>query len=97
NSLTTRIADLNQRIANAKGTGHDPNDLLDQRDTAIADLSKLAQVTTIGAADGSVGVFLGGGQKLVLGGESTPLVAVADQYDPTKVQIGITEGGTTRA
>jgi flagellar hook-associated protein 1 len=97
NALTTRIADLNQRIANVTGTGHDPNDLLDQRDTAISDLSKIAQVTTIPAADGSVGVFLGGGQKLVLGGESTPLVAVADQYDPTKVQIGITEGGTTRA
>ena len=97
NSLTTRIADLNQRIANVKGTGHDPNDLLDQRDTAIADLSKIAQVTTVAAADGSVGVFLGGGQKLVLGSEATPLTALADPYDPTKVQIGITEGGTTRA
>jgi flagellar hook-associated protein 1 FlgK len=97
NALTTRIADLNQRIANAKGTGHEPNDLLDQRDTAIADLSKIAQVTTVGAADGTVGVFLGGGQKLVLGAESTPLTALADPYDPAKVQVGITEGGTTRA
>ena len=38
NALTTRIADLNRRIANVQGTGHAPNDLLDQRDTAIADL-----------------------------------------------------------
>ncbi|MDQ6640184.1 MAG: flagellar hook-associated protein FlgK [Pseudomonadota bacterium] len=97
NALTVRIADLNQRIANAKGTGHEPNDLLDQRDTAIADLSKIAQVTTVAAADGTVGVFLGGAQKLVLGGESTPLTALADPYDPAKVQIGISEGGTTRA
>ena len=97
NSLTTRIADLNRRIANVQGTGHSPNDLLDQRDTAIADLSKIAQVTTVGAADGTVGVFLGGGQKLVLGGEATPLTALADPFDPAKVQIGITEGGTTRA
>ena len=44
----------------SQGTGHEPNDLLDQRDTAIADLCKFAQVTTIGAADGTVGVFLGG-------------------------------------
>jgi len=97
NALTTQIADLNRRIANVKGTGHEPNDLLDQRDTAISDLSKIAQVTTVGAADGTVGVFLGGGQKLVLGGEATALTALADPYDPAKVQIGITEGGTTRA
>jgi len=97
NALTVRIADLNQRIANVKGTGHEPNDLLDQRDTAIADLSKIAQVTTVGAADGTVGVFLGGAQRLVLGGESTSIQALADPYDPAKVQIGITEGGTTRA
>jgi len=62
NSLTTRIADLNGKIALAKGSGHEPNTLLDQRDQAIADLSKIVQVTTVAAADGSVAVFLGGGQ-----------------------------------
>ena len=97
NALTTRIADLNRRIASVRGTGHEPNDLLDQRDTAIADLSKIAQVTTVGAADGTVGVFLGGAQKLVLGGEATALTALADPFDPAKVQIGISEGGATRA
>jgi len=97
NALTSRIAALNQSIASAQGTGHTPNDLLDQRDSAIADLSKIVQVTTVAAADGSVGVFLGGAQKLVLGGESTPLTALADPFDPAKVQIGISEGGTTRA
>ncbi|MGZ8259851.1 MAG: flagellar hook-associated protein FlgK, partial [Caldimonas sp.] len=97
NGLTARIASLNQRIANAQGTGHAPNDLLDQRDSAIAELSKIAQVTTVAAADGTVGVFLGGAQKLVLGGDATALEAVADPFDPAKVQIGIREGGTTRA
>jgi flagellar hook-associated protein 1 FlgK len=97
NSLTSRIADLNTRIASVKGTGHEPNDLLDQRDSAINDLSQLVQVTTLPAADGSVGVFLGGGQKLVLGGNATALTTVADAYDPTKLQLGISEGGTTRA
>jgi flagellar hook-associated protein 1 FlgK len=97
NALTARIASLNRSIANAQGTGHAPNDLLDQRDTAIADLSKIAQVTTVASADGTVGVFLGGGQKLVLGGDATPLTTVADPFDPAKVQIGISEGGATRA
>ena len=97
NALTARIASLNRSIANAQGTGHAPNDLLDQRETAIAELSKIAQVTTVAAADGTVGVFLGGGQKLVLGGDFTPLTTVPDPFDPAKVQIGINEGGTTRA
>ncbi|MGZ5204910.1 MAG: flagellar hook-associated protein FlgK, partial [Caldimonas sp.] len=97
NSLSSQIADLNRRIANVQGTGHAPNDLLDQRDTAISDLSQFVQVTTVAAADGTVGVFLGGGQKLVLGGDATPLVAVADAYDKSKLQLGISEGGATRA
>jgi flagellar hook-associated protein 1 FlgK len=97
NALTTRIAKLNASIASAQGTGHAPNDLLDQRDAAIADLSKIVQVTTVAAADGTVGVFLGGAQRLVLGGEATPLVALPDPFDPAKVQIGVSEGGTTRA
>ncbi len=97
NSLTTQIADLNRRIANVKGTGHAPNDLLDQRDSAISELSQLVQVTTLAADDGTVGVFLGGGQKLVLGGNATPLTTVADPFDPSKLQIGISEGGVTRA
>ena len=97
NALTARIAKLNVTIANAQGTGHSPNDLLDQRDQAIADLSKIAQVTTVASADGTVGVFLGGAQRLVLGGDSTPLVALSDPYDPAKVAIGVNEGGTTRA
>ena len=97
NSLTTQIASLNRQIANVQGTGHAPNDLLDQRDTAISNLSQLAQVTTVPAADGSVGVFLGGSQQLVLGGNATALAAVPDAFDPGKTQIGITTGGVTRA
>ena len=97
NSLTSRIADLNQRIANVKGTGHAPNDLLDQRDTAVSDLSQIVQVTTVAAADGTIGVFLGGSQRLVLGAEATPLTTVVDPFDPSKVQIGISDGGNLRA
>ena len=97
NSLTARIAELNFRIANVQGTGHAPNDLLDQRDNAISDLSQLAQVTTLPAADGSVAVFLGGSQNLVLGSNATAITTVADEYDPSKLQLGISDGGTTRA
>ena len=97
NALTQKIANLNHQIANSRGTGQPPNDLLDQRDTAINDLSQYLQLSTVAADDGSVSVFMSGGQKLVLGGQATTLAAVQDQYDPSKVQLGITESGSTRA
>ncbi|MGH8795894.1 MAG: flagellar hook-associated protein FlgK [Caldimonas sp.] len=97
NSLTQQIASLNRQIANSQGTGDAPNDLLDQRDKAINDLSQFVQVTTVSADDGTTSVFMSGGQKLVLGGNATALATVPDIYDPAKVQLGITESGTTRA
>ncbi|MEO8922527.1 MAG: flagellar hook-associated protein FlgK [Caldimonas sp.] len=97
NSLTSQIAALNKQIAAAQSSGNAPNSLLDQRDTAINNLSQLVQVTTVASADGTVGVYLGGSQTLVLGANATALTAVPDAFDPSKLQVGITEGGTTRA
>ena len=96
NGLTRQIADLNEQIASMQGNSHDPNDLLDKRDVAINELSKYLQVSTIAADDGSLSVFMNGGQRLVLGGQATTLAAVPDAYDPAKVQLGITEAGQTR-
>lgn len=96
NSLTRQIASLNQQIASVQGFGHTPNDLLDQRDTAINDLSKLLQISTVGADDGTVSVFIGGGQKLILGSIATPLSTVKDKFDPSKLQLGIREAGIDR-
>ena len=95
NTLTTQIANLNKQIAAAQASGQSPNSLLDQRDTALNNLSQLAGVTTVAAADGTVGVFLGGSQTLVLGGNATALVAVPDAFDPAKVQVGIRNGSST--
>ena len=96
NQLARQIADLNQRISISMGSGHAPNDLLDQRDRAIAELGQYLQVTTIPASDGSVGVFAGGGQKLVLGTNVNKLVAQADPFDPARVQLGIEDNGRVR-
>jgi flagellar hook-associated protein 1 FlgK len=97
NSLTSQIAALNKQIAAAQAAGQSPNSLLDQRDAAINSLSQQVGVTTVAAADGTVGVFLGGSQTLVLGANATALATVPDAYDPSKVQIGISTGNTTQA
>ena len=96
NMLATRVAELNQRIASATGSGQTPNDLLDQRDQAISELSAYVQVTRIDAGDGTVSLFVGGGQKRVLAGQATPLVTVPDSYDATKLQLGVNDSGSLR-
>jgi len=90
NSLTEQIAALNKRIVDARGLGQPPNDLLDKRDTAINDLGQYLQVSTVAADDGSLSVFLGGGQSLVVGAQTTKLAAMTDPYDATRAVIGAT-------
>lgn len=89
NSLTEQIAALNKRIVDARGLGQPPNDLLDKRDTAINDLSQYVQVSTVPADDGSLSVFLGGGQSLVVGAQTTKLIAMYDPYDATRAVLGV--------
>lgn len=74
NNLATQIANVNNEVAKATGRGQSPNDLLDQRDQLIRDLNQYIQTTQIPADDGSVGVFIGGSQPLVLGSTSPPVV-----------------------
>ena len=97
NQLANTVAGLNRQIAAAKATGHEPNDLLDQRDAAVAEISGYLQVTTLPADDGSLSLFIGGGQALVLGGNASTLSAIPDPFDPARVQVGLANGGTARA
>jgi flagellar hook-associated protein 1 len=96
NELTKRVADLNQQIARVKGLGHEPNDLLDQRDRLVGEISQFLQVTQIPAPDGTVGLFIAGGQRLVLGNDALPLTLVPDAYDNSVLRLGIREGGVDR-
>ncbi|HMO46109.1 MAG TPA: flagellar hook-associated protein FlgK [Rubrivivax sp.] len=96
NQLSTSIAELNQRIAAARGLGHAPNDLLDQRDQALSQLSAKLQVSTVAADDGSVTVFAAGGQTLVLGTQARTLTVIADPADPSRSALGLSEGGVMR-
>ena len=93
NELAQRIADVNQQIAKVQGLGHAPNDLLDQRDRLVRQLGEFVAVTTIPADDGTVGVFIGGGQRLVLGHQAQSLTVTPDAMDPTRAAIGLAEAG----
>ena len=97
NTLAQQVAAVNRQISVSRGSSHAPNDLLDQRDRLIAQINNYVQVTSVPADDGSVGLFIGGGQRLVLGAVATPLAAVADPYDNTRFHLGFVEGSSARA
>jgi flagellar hook-associated protein 1 FlgK len=96
NGLTRGIAEVNERIAALKGLGQPPNDLLDQRDRLIAQLSDHLSVTTVPADDGTLGVFIAGGQRLVLGVNASPLSVVPDPEDSSRSAIAIVDSGFSR-
>jgi flagellar hook-associated protein 1 FlgK len=98
NSLTQKIAGLNQQIAVYNGSGHTANDLLDQRDNLIKDLNKLVQVNTVEADDGSLSVFMGGGQVLVLSNTAQTLQVERDALalDAPKGRVALVTNGTSR-
>lgn len=76
NQLGRTLAGLNARIAEAGGSGQPPNDLLDERDRALDQLSELVQVSTVRQDNGAVNVFVGNGQALVVDGQASQLRAV---------------------
>jgi flagellar hook-associated protein 1 FlgK len=95
NVAAVGVADLNRRIAEALATGHTPNDLMDSRDQLIRDISNKIEVNTITAPDGSLSVFVGNGQSLVLGGQANQLVAMQDRFDPSRAELGMNVAGFT--
>ena len=96
NSLAQQVAQLNAQIAALKGNGQPPNQLLDQRDQLVSQIAGAINVTTIEADDGSIGLFIGGGQSLVLGANANTLKAAPDSYDPAKVTLTMSEGPVNR-
>jgi flagellar hook-associated protein 1 FlgK len=96
NSLARGIAEVNQRIAALRGTGQPPNDLLDQRERLVSELSQHVKVSRIEADDGSMAIFIGGGQRLVLGSGAAELRVVPDAADPSRSAVAMVEKGFTR-
>lgn len=89
NELTRQIAQANDAIAKFQGVGHEPNDLLDRRDLLVRQLNELVQVNTVKADDGSLNIFLGGGQVLVLGTDVQKLSMVRDPADSSQGRVAL--------
>jgi flagellar hook-associated protein 1 FlgK len=91
NSLGAGIADINQKIL-ASG-GQPSPELLDQRDRLLEQLSGLVQVDTAVQRDGTLSVFIGTGQVLVLGTNAQTLAVAPGTLDVTQPRIVLRSGG----
>jgi len=92
--LLGRIARLNERIAASAGAGQPPNDLLDERDRLLLDLNGYLKATAYTQADGTVSVFAGGGEALVVGNRAATLRAEPDPLDASRLRVVMALGAT---
>lgn len=97
NSIAKNITDLNRQITTALGnkTTQPVNDLLDQRQQLIVKLSEHVSVSTFEQDDGSLNVFIGTGQALVVGITAQKLSTGVNQYDSGKIEIVASNGNSS--
>ncbi|MEZ5644547.1 MAG: flagellar hook-associated protein FlgK [Burkholderiaceae bacterium] len=97
NRLASDLASINQRIIETQGSSHTPNDLLDQRDQLLRDISQYVQTSVVPAEGGSVSVFVAGSQPLVLGARANTLAVTRDPSDTSNIGLSIVQSGSTTA
>jgi len=96
NGITKSLAKINDQIAASRGLGQPPNDLLDERDRLVSQLASKIQVSTVMADDGTVGVFVAGGQNLVLGAQSVDMRVTTDPLDTSRSALALVDGDKLR-
>lgn len=94
--LAKNIADLNSQIVTAQGISatDDPNDLLDQREEAMRQLSELVSYSSSVQDGNIVNIFIGGGQALVLGSEASTVTAIDNPLEPGRSELAIEVNNT---
>lgn len=88
-ALAEQVAKVNAEIARNHGLDQAPNDLLDKRDQLVSEIGKYVQVSTIDASDGTMGVFVAGGQRLVLGTEAAKMLVMQDPADASRSALAL--------
>lgn len=96
NVYASQIASLNDTIEKTVNAGSgQPNDLLDQRDQVISDLSKLIKTTSVPQGQGSLNIYIGNGIPLVIGTTTMKLATVSSTTDPTRLEVAYKSNGTS--
>ncbi len=94
NGIAEQLQSLNTSIQDALGaTGAPPNDLMDQRDSLVTELSKLIKTSVLDDGAGGYNVYVGNGLPLVIGNDSFEMVATQNPTDPTRIEVGYNSNG----
>ena len=94
NKLAATVASYNKKISEVGTSGGTPNELLDQRNETVRQLSELIGVQ-VSENNGSLDVSLGNGQSLVLGNSVNTLRVQSDKADPTRSSIIMETGSAS--
>ncbi len=94
NGIASQIQSLNVTIQDSLGaTGTPPNDLMDQRDNLVTELSKMIKTSVLDDGAGGYNVFVGKGLPLVIGKDQYQMVATQNPTDPTRMEVGYSSKG----
>lgn len=94
NGIATQIASLNASIERVSSASSSlPNDLLDQRDQLVTELSKFTSVSVVPQGS-KFNVFIGTGQPLVIGDGANTLQASNSLTDPSRIEVAFQNNGT---
>ncbi|MEB0135242.1 flagellar hook-associated protein FlgK [Actimicrobium sp. CCC2.4] len=96
NAYGQQIAKLNDAIekATSGAGGAPPNDLLDQRDQIVSELSKLVKVSVDNQPGSGYNVSIGNGQPIVVGTTTFALSIATSQTDASKLVVAYQSGST---
>lgn len=94
NKLTATIAQYNDQISRVAVVQGTPNDLFDQRNEAVRQLSELVG-TQVVEREGNLDIYLENGQPLVLGKTTNNLETAPSKTDPTRFVVQLNRGSTT--
>jgi len=97
NALAQGLAEINSKILSAASSQGAPNELLDERDSLLAQISQQVQVKTLTGPDQTVTVFVGGGRSLVMGSSAARLSVVADPADPSRKMLALNDKSGERS
>jgi flagellar hook-associated protein 1 FlgK len=95
NRLLTQVADLNRQIMSAEAGGQEANDLRDQRDLMITQVSSIAEVSTYEREDGTKDVILAG--RTMVARDSVTLFESAYEKSADGYRMTIVTNGTKQA
>lgn len=93
-SLSASIAQLNGRIQDLSGNGTSelPNDLLDERDQLLKQLSEQVGIQVVQQDGQQLNVYITNGQPLVVGRASNTLSTKTSVTDPNTIDFILTSG-----